>query len=204
MTKQYGSDIPVSAMGITMRISQVLTAAVLGLATGVLPILSYNYGSGQYDRVKKIFWNEIVISTALMIVCWVGIQVFPRQIVSIFGTQDELYMEFASLCLRIFMGALMTAGASIVIGIFFQALGKPAQATALTLLRQIIIFLPTIFILSASGDVVRVLWTGPVADTISSVISIIVLAVCWKGLFKGNEKEGPRSRIGESDPQLTA
>ena len=144
--------------------------------------------SKQYDRVKKVFWNSIVISSGLMIVCWVLIQVFPHQIVGIFGTQDELYMEFASLCLRIFMGALMTAGASIVIGIFFQALGKPAQATGLTLLRQIIIFVPTVLILGATGDVVKVLWTGPIADTLSSIISIIVLAVCWKKLFSESEQ----------------
>ena len=78
----------------------MLTAAVLGLATGCLPIISYIYGSKQYDRIKKVFWNSIIFSTSLMIVFWVLIQLFPRQIVSIFGTQDELYMEFASLCLR--------------------------------------------------------------------------------------------------------
>ena len=184
----YGSDIPVSAMGIVMRISQVLTAAVLGLATGCLPIISYNYGSKQYDRVKKVFWNSIIFSTSLMIVFWVLIQLFPRQIVSIFGTQDELYMEFASLCLRIFMGALMTAGASIEIGIFFQAVGKPGQATLLTLLRQIIIFVPTALILGASGDVIRVLWTGPIADTISCAASLAVLAIYWKKVFREGEK----------------
>ena len=187
----YGSDIPVSAMGIVMKISQVLTSAVLGLATGILPIISYNYGSKQYDRVKKTFKNAIVISTAVMLVCWAFIELFPLQIISIFGTQDELYMEFARMCLQIFMGALMTAGASIVIGIFFQAIGRPAQATVLTLLRQIVIFVPTILILGSSGDVTKVLWAGPVADSLSCIVSLIVLAAFWKKVF--NDKEGVKA-----------
>ena len=185
----YGPDIPVSAMGIVMKISQVLTSAVLGLATGILPIISYNYGSKQYDRVKQTFKNAIVLSTAVMLVCWVFIELFPLQIVSIFGTQEELYMEFARMCLQIFMGALMTAGASIVIGIFFQAIGKPAQATVLTLLRQIVIFVPTILILGASGEVTRVLWAGPIADALSCIVSVIVLVAFWKKVFNDKEVE---------------
>ena len=183
----YGSDIPVSAMGIVMKISQVLTSAVLGLATGILPIISYNYGSRQYDRVKKTFKNAIVISTAVMLVCWGLIELFPLQIVSIFGTQDELYMEFATMCLQIFMGALMTAGISIVIGIFFQAIGRPAQATLLTLLRQIVIFVPAIMILGASGEVTKVLWAGPIADAASCLVSVVVLVAYWKKVFKEEE-----------------
>jgi len=186
----YGPDIPVSAMGIVMKISQVLTSAVLGLATGILPIISFNYGSRQFNRVKKTFKNAIVISTVVMLICWVFIELFPRQIVSIFGTQDELYMEFATMCLQIFMGALMTAGISIVTGIFFQAIGKPLQATILTLLRQIVIFVPTILILGASRDVVRVLWAGPIADGLSCIVSAAVLIAHWKKVFRegiGNE-----------------
>ena len=185
----YGSDIPVSAMGIVMKISQVLTSAVLGLATGILPIISFNYGSRQFDRVKKTFKNAIVISTVVMLICWVFIEVFPRRIVGIFGTQEELYMEFATMCLQIFMGALMTAGISIVTGIFFQAIGKPAQATILTLLRQIVIFVPTILILGASRNVVRVLWAGPIADGLSCIVSAAVLIAYWKKVFNSPESQ---------------
>ena len=184
----YGPDIPVSAMGIVMKISQVLTSAVLGLATGILPIISFNYGSRQFDRVKKTFKNAIVISTVVMLICWVFIELFPRPIVSIFGTQDELYMEFATMCLQIFMGALMTAGISIVTGIFFQAIGKPVQATVLTLLRQIVIFVPTILILGASRDVIRVLWAGPIADGLSCIVSVVVLIAYWNKVFREDKK----------------
>ena len=180
----YGDTVPVSAMGIVMKVSQLLTSAVLGLATGILPIISYNYGSGQYDRVKKVFKNAIVVSTVVMLICEVLIELFPLQIVSIFERDDQLYMEFARICLQVFMGALATAGISIVTGIFFQAIGKPIHATVLTLLRQIVIFVPTILILAAAGDVIRVLWAGPIADTASCIVSVIVLCFCWKKTFK--------------------
>ena len=180
----YGSDIPVAAMGIVMKISQVLTSAVLGLATGILPIISFNYGSRQYDRVKKTLKNAMVISTVVMLIFWAIIELFPRQLISIFGTQDELYMEFAVLCLRIFMAALMTAGISIVTGIFFQATGKPIRATILTLLRQIVIFMPTILILGSTGDIIKVLWAGPIADGLSCIVSLVVLIASWKNMFK--------------------
>ena len=185
----YGSDIPVSAMGIVMKVSQVLTSAVLGLATGILPIISYNYGSKQYDRVKKTYKYALTISTVVMLICWIIIEVFPVQIIKIFGEQNELYMEFACKCLQIFMGALMTAGVSIVTGIFFQAIGKAAQATFLTLLRQIVIFLPTILILGASRDIIRVLWAGPISDTASCIASLIVLGLCWKKVFKKEDTQ---------------
>lgn len=112
---------------------------------------------------------------SVQLLCWIIIELFPVQIISIFGEQNELYMEFACMCLQIFMGALMTAGVSIVTGTFFQAIGKPAQATVLTLLCQIVIFVPTILILGASGDITKVLWTGPISDAGSCIASLIVL-----------------------------
>lgn len=184
----YGADIPVSAMGIVMKVSQVLTSAVLGLATGILPIISFNYGSGQYDRVKKLLKNALVITTAFMIICWITIEVFPVQIVSLFGRQNELYMEFACMCLQIFMGALMTAGASVVTGTFFQAIGKPAHATALTLLRQIVLFVPVMLILASTGNIKTVLWTGPISDGGSCIVSLAVLIFCWKKVFRKEEE----------------
>ena len=180
----YGSDIPVAAMGIVMKVSQLLTSAVMGLATGILPIISYNYGSAQFDRVKKLFKYAISICTVAMLIFWAIIELFPTQIISIFGEQNELYMDFARQCLQIFMGALMTAGASVVIGTFFQAIGKPAQATVLTLLRQIVLFVPIMLLLSISGDVLKVLWTGPISDGSSCIISLLVLIFCWKRIFK--------------------
>lgn len=183
----YGSDIPVSAMGVVMKVSQVLTSIVLGLATGILPIVSYNYGSGQYDRVKKLYKNALFVGTAVMTVAFIIMEIFPRQIVGIFGNQSELYMEFAQKCIQIYMMASFTVGVSIVTGIFFQAIDKPIQSTVLSLLRQIVVLVPAVLILGAVGDVITVLWAGPISDGISCIASLITLGFCWKKIFHKEE-----------------
>lgn len=179
----YGADIPVSAMGVVMKVSQVLTSIVLGIATGILPVISYNYGSGQYDRVKKLYKNALIASTAVMTVSFIILEVWPRQIVGIFGNQSDLYMAFAKECLQIYMLAFFTVGVSIVTGIFFQAIDKPMQSTVLSLLRQIVILVPAVLILGAIGDVETVLWAGPISDGVSCIASIGTIIFCWKKIF---------------------
>lgn len=183
----YGSDIPVSVMGIVMKVTQILTSIVLGLATGILPVISYNYGSGKYDRVKKLYKNALVISTIVMVIAFFILEIFPDQIVSVFGTQNELYMEFAHQCMKIYMSAIFTVGVSIVTGIFFQSVDKPVQSTILSLLRQIVVLVPAILILGSTGDVMKVLWAGPISDGISCVASIIAIVGCWKKMFEKKE-----------------
>lgn len=183
----YGSDIPVSAMGIVMKVSQILVSIVLGLATGILPVVSYNYGSGRHDRVKSLYKRALLIGTLVMAVAWIILEVFPEQIVSIFGRQNDLYMEFAHKCMQTYLGAAFTVGVSIVTGIFFQSIDKPVQSTVLSLLRQIVILVPAVLILGAVGDVLTVLWAGPISDGASCIISIVTLLFCWKKIFHKEE-----------------
>lgn len=187
MESKYGADIPIAVMGIVMKVSQILVSIVLGLATGILPVISYNYGSGKYDRVKKLYKNALIIGTIVMTVAWVILELFPEQIVSIFGKQNDLYMEFAHKCMQIYMAATFTVGVSIVTGIFFQAIDKPVQSTVLSLLRQIVVLVPAVLILGAVGGVTTVLWAGPISDGISCIASIITLVFCWKKIFRKEE-----------------
>lgn len=181
---KYGADIPVSAMGIVQKVSQILTSIVLGLATGILPIVSYNYGSKQYDRVKNLYKNALLIGTIIMVAAWLILEIFPEQIVSIFGKQNELYMEFARKCMQIYMAASFTVGANIVTGIFFQSIDKPVQSTVLSLLRQIVILVPCVLILSAVGNVETILFAGPISDGASCILSLATLLFCWKKIFQ--------------------
>lgn len=184
----YGADIPVSVMGVVMKVSQVLTSIVLGIATGILPVISYNYGSGQHDRVKKLFKYAITAGTIVMTAAFFILEIWPRQIVSIFGTQSELYMEFAQKCIQTYMLLCFTVGVSIVTGIFFQSIDKPIQSTVLSLLRQIVVLVPSVLILGAVGDVTTVLWAGPISDGISCIASLVALVFCWKKIFYKEEK----------------
>lgn len=184
---KYGSDITLAALGITMKTSQLITSIAMGIATGVQPVLGYNYGSGQYDRVKKVFKISMVSCTVIMIVALFVFQVFPESIINIFGQESELYMEFAVKCFRIYLLACFMIPSGMVIGIFFQAIGKPVPAMALSLSRQIVFLIPAMFLLGAAFGIDGLLWSGPVSDTLSGVVSIATVAVYWKKIFRKSE-----------------
>ena len=190
---KFGADIPIAAIGIVMKVSQIMVSVVLGLATGILPIISYNYGSKQFDRVKELYRKALIIGTAIMVFACIMVEAIPEPIIKIFGDNGSLFMEYAILSMRIYLGATFTVGASIVTGIFFQAIGKSVHATALSLLRQIIILVPAILILGAVGTVTTVLWAGPIADSLSCIVSLVTLAVCWKKIFTLKENLGEQS-----------
>lgn len=183
----YGADIPMAALGITMKTSQLITSIALGIATGVQPILGYNYGSGQYDRVKQTFKISLVSSTAIMLVALVTFQVFPEAIIRIFGQESELYMEFAVKCFRIYLLACFMIPSGMVIGIFYQAIGKPVPSMILSLSRQIIFLIPAMCILGAIWGIDGILWAGPVSDTLSGIVSLIAIRVSWSNIFEGGE-----------------
>lgn len=186
---KFGPDIPVSAMGIVMKVSQIMTSIVLGLASGILPVISYNYGSGKLDRVKKLYKYAVVIGSVVMVAAWLILEIFPDSIIRIFGEQNELYMEFAHTCMRVYMLACFTVGISIVTGIFFQAIDMPIQSTILSLLRQIVILVPAVLLLGSTGNVLKVLWAGPISDAGACIVSIAALVMYWKKIFhKGGLK----------------
>lgn len=184
---KFGPDIPVSAMGVVMKVSQIMTSIVLGLASGILPVISYNYGSGKLDRVKKLYKYAVMIGSVVMIAAWMILEIFPNQIVRIFGEQNELYMEFAHTCMRTYMMVSFTVGISIVTGIFFQSIDMPIQSMVLSLLRQIVILVPAVLLLGSTGNVLNVLWAGPISDGGACIASLVALALYWKKIF---HKEG--------------
>ena len=190
----YGADIPMAALGITMKTSQLITSIAMGIASGVQPILGYNYGNGQYDRVKQTFKISFGICTAIMLAALVVFQVFPESIIRIFGQESELYMEFAVKCFRIYLLACFMIPSGMVIGIFYQAIGKPVPSMVLSLSRQIIFLIPAMFILCALCGIDGLLWSGPVSDMLSGVLAILVLGKGWRNIF-GERRPEKRSRV---------
>ena len=180
----YGADIPMAALGITMKTSQLITSIAMGIASGVQPILGYNYGSRQYDRVKQTFKISIGTCTVIMFAALFVFQVFPEAIIHIFGQESELYMEFAVKCFRIYLLACFMIPSGMVIGIFYQAIGKPVPAMAISLSRQIVFLIPAMFILSAVWGIDGLLWSGPVSDMLSGVVAILVVRSGWRNIFE--------------------
>ena len=183
MQSKYGPDIPITTLGITMKVFAIIISIVIGLSAGAQPIFGYNYGSGRYGRVKKCYKLVAVLCTAVCVVAFLIAQLRPMAVISIFGSESELYNEFAVKCMRIFLMLIPTAGVQIMSGIFFQALGHPVQASILSLSKQIIFQVPATLILPMFMGVEGALWAGPVSDLLSIMLTIILLLLYWKKIF---------------------
>lgn len=180
---KYGADIPLAALGITMKVSQLITGIALGIASGIQPILGFNYGSGQYDRVKKTYKLALTSCTLVLIAAFFIFQFCPEYIINLFGQESDLYMEFAVKCFRVYLLACFMIGAGAVTGIFFQAIGRPVPAALLSLSRQVIFLVPAMLLFGAWMGVEGILWAGPFGDGLSGVISLITVGVSWKKIF---------------------
>lgn len=180
---KYGEDIPLAALGVTMKVSQLIMGVTFGIAGGVQPIYGYNYGSGQYGRVKQTLKWSLFSGTVIMVIAFFLFQIFPEQIISIFGQESDLYIEFAVRCFRIYLGACFMIPSGAVVGIFFQAIGRPVPAAVLTLSRQILLLIPAMLLFGYIMGVEGVLWSGLFSDALSGIVALIALRIYWNKIF---------------------
>ena len=172
---KFGAEIPITVLGIVMKISQILNSIIIGIAAGSQPIFGYNYGARKFDRVKQTL--KIVLGSSLVIstIAFILFQTIPDKLIAIFGSGDENYMEFACLAFRTYLFLCIFNGVQIPSGIFFQAIGKSTKSAILSLSRQIIILIPAMIILSHIFGLMGVLYAGPFADGIAFILAVILL-----------------------------
>mgnify|MGYP004460155841 FL=1 len=181
---KYGTEIPITVIGIVMKINQILNSIIIGIAAGSQPIIGYNYGASNYKRVKETLKYVIKVSLFVGLVAFVLFQTIPEQLISIFGSGSELYNEFACLTFRIMLLLTICNSVQIVSGIFFQAIGKSGKSAFLSLSRQILFLIPAMIIMSSIIGVKGVLYAGPIADGLAFIISVILLITENKNLNK--------------------
>ena len=179
---KFGAEIPITVLGIVMKISQILNSIIIGIAAGSQPILGYNYGAQKFDRVKETL--KIVLGSSLIIstIAFILFQTIPHKLILIFGSGDTNYMEFACLSFRTYLLLCICNGLQIPSGIFFQAIGKSIKSAILSLSRQIVILIPSMIILSQIFGIRGVLYAGPVADGLAFIIAAILLLKEYKNL----------------------
>ena len=180
----YGSEIPLTATGIVMKVNQILISILVGISVGAQPIIGFNYGSKNFTRVKKALDIALVVSEIISIIAFLIFQFAPMSVVSLFGSEEGLYNEFAVMAFRIFLLLCPLTGFQTVVAVYLQAVGKPVKSALLSLARQIIFFVPAAVILPIFLGVTGVLWTGPVADGLAFVLSLILLLYERKQLKK--------------------
>lgn len=182
----YGAEIPLTATGIVMKVNQIMIAILLGIATGTQPIIGYNYGAKSYHRVKKALEISLIASEIVSVAAFLIFQFAPMSVVSLFGSEEGLYNEFAVKAFRIFLMLCPLTGFQTIAAVKMQVMGKPVKSAILSLARQIIFFVPTALILPIFLGVEGVLWTGPVADGLAFLLSLAFLLYERNHLKRGH------------------
>ena len=172
---QYGSEIPLACVGVVSKVNVLLIAFIVGTAQGSQPIIGFNYGAKNYDRVKETYKKAILTVTVISTIGFLCFQIFPHQIIRIFGSGDDLYYQFATKYFRIFMVLTFLNGIQPTTSNFFTSIGKANRGILLSLTRQILFLLPLVLILPAFLGIDGVMYAGPVADLAAFLLSVFLV-----------------------------
>ncbi|TDT51960.1 MATE family efflux transporter [Fonticella tunisiensis] len=173
----YGGDIAVAAMGVINSITMLILMPIFGINQGSQPIIGFNYGAQKYDRVKKALKLAIIGATAVSIMGFIVIQLFPQFLIGLFGKDSPELIEKGSHGIRIFLSMLPIIGFQIVSANYFQAVGKPKHSMFLSLSRQVIVLIPLLLILPNFFKLDGVWMAGPASDFISSILTGLFLFI---------------------------
>lgn len=171
----YGTDIPLAACGIVMKTNAILLSVIVGISQGVQPLIGFNYGAGQYKRVREAYllairWNFIVSAVGFCLFEFV-----PYPIISIFGSGNDLYMEFAVKFMHIFLFMVLVNGVQLLSSNFFTAIGKATRGLLLSLTRQVFFLIPLLLLLPLWLGIDGVMLAGPIADFVAFVVSVLLV-----------------------------
>lgn len=172
--KTYGGDLAIGAYGIVNRISFVFIMIVSGLTQGMQPIAGYNYGARQMSRVYEVLKKTLLYATVVLTAGFLIGELCPGLVVAIFTDDSEL-MEKSIKGMRLVVGMFPLVSLSMVIGNFFQSIGQPKQAIFLSLSRQVVFLIPSLWILPMFFDIAGVWVSFMVSDFLASAVAIILL-----------------------------
>ena len=166
----YGGDIPLACAGIITKVNMIFMSFVIGISQGVQPIIGFNYGAKKYKRVRKSYLLALGVATVLSGIAFFCFQVFPRQIISVFGEGSELYFQFSERYFRIYMFLTLINGIQPVTSNFFNSIGKAQLGVFMSLTRQILFLLPLIIIFPLFMGIDGVMYAGPISDAAAALV----------------------------------
>lgn len=158
-----------------MKTNAILLSIIVGISQGVQPLIGFNYSAQQYARVREAYllairWNFIVSSIGFCL-----FEFFPYPIISVFGSGNELYMEFATKFMRTFLFMVLVNGVQLLSSNFFTAIGKATRGLLLALTRQVFFLIPLLLLLPLWFGIDGVMLAGPIADFIAFVLSVMLI-----------------------------
>jgi Na+-driven multidrug efflux pump len=186
--EQY-AQIPMAVVGIVMKFFQIVISIVVGMAAGCIPIVGFNMGAGLKQRVKNLFTRLLLTEAAVGVVALLIVELLPRQLIAIFGAANEsvYYTDFAVKAFRIYLCMVIFACVNKATFIFLQAMGKAVASTALSMIREIVFGVGFALLLPQFFGLDGVLYSMPVSDILTAIVSAIIIAITYKQL--DTEKE---------------
>lgn len=181
--EQY-AQIPMAVVGIVMKFFQIVISIVVGMAAGCIPIIGYNMGAEKKLRVKELFTKLLVAEALVGAVALVLAEGFPQQLIAIFGAKNEsvYYTEFAIKAFRIYLCMMILACINKACFIFLQAVGKALSSTMLSMFREVVFGVGFALLLPVFFGLDGVLYSMPVSDILTFIISAIIIVKTYKEL----------------------
>ncbi len=192
---KFGSDIPLSVYGVISKINSLYISTVLGISIGAQPIIGFNYGAGNEERVKETIRKVLIVNFIVGIIFNIVFILFPRELASIFISSSdssyELFMEFAELMCHSFLLVICLNALEMTTSIVIQSVGNVFKSTAVSFIRQIILLIPISLILAFvfNKGLYGVMYAGCIADAICFVITLFILLSEYKKLGIKESKE---------------
>ena len=180
---QY-AQIPMAVVGIVMKFFQIVISIAVGMAAGCIPIVGYNIGAGRKDRAKTLFSELLIMEAVVGAVALVIVECFPRQLIAVFGAANEstYYTDFAIKSFRIYLCLMPLATVNKATFIYLQSLGKAITSTALSMVREVVFGVGFALILPIFFGLDGVLYSMPVSDILTFIISLIVIVYTYQSL----------------------
>lgn len=180
---QY-AQIPMAVVGIVMKFFQIVISIAVGMAAGCIPIVGYNIGAGRQDRAKALFTRLLISEAVVGLAALVIVEFLPRQLIAVFGAANEsvYYTDFAIKSFRIYLCLMPLATVNKSTFIYLQSLGKAVTSTMLSMVREVVFGVGFALILPRFFDLDGVLYSMPVSDALTFIISLIVIIYTYKTL----------------------
>jgi Na+-driven multidrug efflux pump len=181
--EQY-AQIPMAVVGIVMKFFQIVISIVVGMAAGCIPIVGFNIGAGLKQRVKNLFTRLLLCEAAVGAISLLIVELLPDKLIAIFGAANEsiYYTDFAIKAFRIYLCMIIFACVNKATFIFLQAMGKAAASTALSMIREIVFGVGFALLLPRFFGLDGVLYSMPVSDILTAVVSAIIITITYKQL----------------------
>lgn len=192
---EYGGDIAVGAMTILTSVMQFAMLPMQGIAQGAQPILSYNYGAKNTDRVKKTFRLLLVACLTYSFIIWGAIMLFPQMFAGIFSP-DKALIGFTAKALRIYCGVLCIFGIQIACQMTFVSIGNAPCSIIVAITRKFVLLLPLIYVMPklVADKTMGVYTAEPVADVLAVTFTAVLFTVQFKKALKSLTKEKPMEK----------